>query len=68
MSDSEEHMLLDDRPKQPTARSNSRTEEVSNADLSSLLKKYMNDKISGIEKSFSDTTQSLAKKVRKIEN
>ena len=58
MSDSEELMLLDDRPKQPTARSNSRTEEVSNADLSSLLKKYMNDKISGIEKSFSDTTKS----------
>ena len=58
MSDSEELMLLDDRPEQPTARSNSRTEEVSNADLSSLLKKYMNDKISGIEKSISDTTKS----------
>ena len=61
-------MLLDDRPEQPTARSNSRTEEVSNADLFSLLKTYMNDKISGIEKSFSDTTQSLAKKVRKTEH
>ena len=33
MSDSEELMLLDDKPEQPTARSNSRTEEVSNADL-----------------------------------
>jgi hypothetical protein len=63
MSDSEERMLLDDRPEQPTARSNSRTEEVSNPDLFSLLKTYMNDKISGIEKSFSDTTQILAKKV-----
>jgi hypothetical protein len=68
MSDSEEHMLLDDRPEQQTARSNSRTEEVSNAALFSLLKTYMNDKISGIEKSFSDTTRSLAKKVRKTEN
>ena len=58
MSDSEELMLLVDRPEQPTARSNSRTEEVSNADLFSLLKTYMNVKISGIEKSFSDTTKS----------
>jgi hypothetical protein len=58
MSDSEELMLLEDRPEQPTARSNSRTEEVSNADLFSLLKTYMNVKISGIEKSFSDTTKS----------
>ena len=68
MSDSEERMLLDERNDQPAARSNSRTEEVSNADLFSLLKTYMNDKISGIEKTFSDTTQSLAKKVRKTEN
>ena len=58
MSDSEELMLLDDRPEQPTARSNSRTEEVSNADLFSLLQTYMNVKISGIEKSVSDTTKS----------
>ena len=43
-------------------------EEVANADLFSLLKTYMNDKLKGIEKTFSDTTYSLAKKVRKTEN
>jgi hypothetical protein len=44
------------------------TEEVTNAELFSLLEIYMNDKLKGIEKAFSDTTDSLAKKVRKTEN
>jgi hypothetical protein len=42
--------------------------EVTNAELFSLLEIYMNDKLKGIEKALSDTTDSLAKKVRKTEN
>jgi hypothetical protein len=41
---------------------------VTNADLFSLLKTYMNDKLSGIEKNLNDTTQDLARKVKKSEN
>jgi hypothetical protein len=41
---------------------------VTNADLFSLLKTYMNDKLSGITKNLNDTTQDLAKKVKKSEN
>lgn len=68
MSDAEERMILDDKNEDPTERNSRCTEEVTNADLFSLLKTYMNDKLKGIEKTFSDTTDSLAKKVRKTEN
>ncbi|VDI62608.1 Hypothetical predicted protein [Mytilus galloprovincialis] len=43
-------------------------EEVSNADLLSLMKTYMNNKIAGLEKNLNDSTHSLAKKVKKSEN
>jgi hypothetical protein len=68
MSDAEEYMLLDDKNEDPTERNRRCTEEVIHADLFSLLKTYMNDKLKDIEKTFSDTTDSLAKKVRKTEN
>jgi len=67
MSDTEKRMLLDDKNEDPTERNSRCTEKVTNGDLFSLLKAYMNDKLKGIriEKTFSDTTDSLAKKVRK---
>lgn len=40
MSDSDERMLSDDRPEQPTARSNCRRGEVSNADLFHFWKRH----------------------------
>ncbi|CAC5417612.1 unnamed protein product [Mytilus coruscus] len=43
-------------------------EDVSNADLLSLMKTYMNNKITGLEKNQNDSTHSLAKKVKKSEN
>ena len=43
------------------------SEDVSNADLLSLFKAYMNDKLAGIERNLDDKTQSLAKKVKKVE-
>ena len=42
--------------------------EVSNADLFSLLTTYMNKKLTGIEKNFADTTDTLVKRVKKSEN
>ena len=67
MSDSDERMLEGDSPDVTTKPGNT-TEEVTNADLFSLLKTYMNDKLSGIEKKLNDTTQDLAKKVKESEN
>ena len=55
-------------PEVITKTGNTTTEEVTNADLFSLLKIYMNDKLSGIEKNLNDTTQDLARKVKKSEN
>ena len=68
MSDSDERMLEGDYPEVITKTGNTTTEEVTNADLFSLLKTYMNDKLSVIEKNLNDTTQDLAKKVKKSEN
>jgi membrane peptidoglycan carboxypeptidase len=68
MSDSDERMLEGDSPEVITKTGNTTTEEVTNADLFSLLKTYMNNKLSGIEKNLNDTTQDLAKKVKKSEN
>ncbi|CAG2236120.1 unnamed protein product [Mytilus edulis] len=42
--------------------------EMSNADLFSLFKTYMDTRLSGIETSFTDTTHTLEKKVKKAEN
>jgi len=44
------------------------SDEISNADLLSLMKSYFSNKLSGIERNFSDTTQDLARKVKKTEN
>jgi hypothetical protein len=55
-------------PEVITKTGNTTTEEVTNADLFSLLKTYMNDKLPGIEKKLNDTTQDLARKVKKSEN
>ena len=43
------------------------TEEVTNADLFSLLKTYMNGKLSGIENNLNDRAVNLANKVKKAE-
>jgi transposase len=43
------------------------SDEISNADLLSLMKSYFSNKLSGIERNFSDTTQYLARKVKKTE-
>jgi hypothetical protein len=58
-------MLEGDSPEVIAKTGNTTTEEVTNADLFSLLKTYMNDKLSRIEKNLNDTTQDLAKKVKK---
>ncbi|CAC5415156.1 unnamed protein product [Mytilus coruscus] len=42
-------------------------EDVTNADLFSLFKTYMNGKLAGIERNFDDKFHSLAKKVKKVE-
>jgi hypothetical protein len=65
MFDSDERMLKGDSPEVITKTGNTTTEEVTNA---ALLKTYMNNKLSGIEKNLNDTTQDLAKKVKKSEN
>ena len=43
------------------------TEDVTNADLLSLFKTYMNKKIDGIQRNVDDKTHSLAKMVKKNE-
>ncbi|CAC5382700.1 unnamed protein product [Mytilus coruscus] len=43
-------------------------EDISNADLLSLMLNYFGKKLSGIERNFADTTQDLACKVKKTEN
>ena len=68
MSDSDKRMLEGDSPEVITKTGNTITEEVTNADLFSLLKTYRNNKLSGIEKNLNDTTQYLGKKVKKSEN
>jgi hypothetical protein len=68
MSDSDERIPEGDSPEVTTKTGNTTTEEVTNADLFSLLKTYMNDKLSGFEKNLIDTTQYLARKVKKSKN
>ena len=43
-------------------------EDVTNADLLSLFKTYMNEKIDGIQRNVDDKTHSLAKMVKKNDN
>ena len=73
MSDSE--VELDIREELEVTRDNTvnasvsaNLESVTNADLLSLMKTYMNSKFAGIESNFQETTSSLAKKVNKVEN
>jgi hypothetical protein len=66
MSDSDEIMLEGDSSEVFTKTGNTTTEEVTNAYLFSLLKTYMNDKLSGIEKNLNDTAQDLAKRLRNL--
>ena len=54
--------------KSPSGKKGKSEHEVSNADLFSLLTSYMNNKLSGIEKNLSDTTENLVKRVKKSEN
>lgn len=80
MSDSEQDNLLDLDQNSPVKESSKKVEDsrkdstqperetVTNADLFSLMKTYMNTKFAGIESNFQETTQSLAKKVKKVEN
>ena len=74
MSDNSEHERGDlnrlSKESQGTSDQVTRSdlERVSNADLFSLLTSYMNSKFSGIEDNFSETTKSLSKKVKKVEN
>ena len=56
MSDLDERMLESDSGDVITKTGNTTTKEVKNADLFSLLKTYMNDKLSRIEKNLNDTT------------
>ncbi|VDI19508.1 Hypothetical predicted protein [Mytilus galloprovincialis] len=57
---------------EPTKRNGNseqdRAPEVSNADLFSLMTTYFNNELSGIEKNFSDTTETLVKRAKKAEN
>ena len=57
-------MLEGDSPEVIIKTGNTTTEEVTNADLFSLLKTYMNDKLSGIEKNLNDT--KFCSKVQKV--
>ncbi|CAC5382734.1 unnamed protein product [Mytilus coruscus] len=68
MSDIEPDNLLN--AIQPEVASNAGVpdEEISNADLLSLMQNYFGKKLSGIERNFADTTQDLARKVKKTEN
>jgi hypothetical protein len=53
MSDSDERILEDNFPEVITKTGNTTTEKVTHADLFSLLKTYMNDKLSGDTEFFS---------------
>ena len=63
MSDSD--LLGESTRDEPQPVQNS--EEVTNADLFSLVKTFMNDKFADVERNIDDKTHSLAKKVKKVE-
>ena len=55
-------MLEDDSFNANSKQPSNSTEEVTNADLFSLLKTYMNDKLSGIENNLNDRAVNLSNK------
>ena len=65
MSDRE--LLEDDSFNANSKQPSNSTEEVTNADLFSWLKTYMNDKLSGIENNLNDRAVNLSNKVKKAE-
>ena len=65
MSDRE--LLEDDSFNANSKQPSNSTEEVTNADLFSWLKTYMNDKLSGIENNLNDRVVNLSNKVKKAE-
>ena len=65
MSDRE--LLEEDSFNTNSKQSTKSTEEVTNADLFSLLKTCINDKLSGIENNLSDRAFNLTKKVKHAE-
>ncbi|CAG2246531.1 unnamed protein product [Mytilus edulis] len=68
MSDIEPDNLLNDIQPEVASHAAVPDEEISNADLLSLMQNYFGKKLSGIERNFADTTQDLARKVKKTEN
>ena len=65
MSDRE--LLEDDSCNANSKQPSKSTEKVTNADLFSLLKTYMNDKLSETENNLNDRVVNLANKVKKAE-
>ncbi|VDI53185.1 Hypothetical predicted protein [Mytilus galloprovincialis] len=66
MSDIEPDKLLDMEDVEMPGQAAS--DEITNADLLSLMKTYFTRKLTGIERNFSDTTHDLARKVQKSES
>ncbi|CAG2214016.1 unnamed protein product [Mytilus edulis] len=60
MSDIEPDNLLNDIQPEVASHAAVPDEEISNADLLSLMQNYFGKKLSGIERNFADTTQDLA--------
>ncbi|CAG2235130.1 unnamed protein product [Mytilus edulis] len=66
MSDIEPDKLLDMEDVEMPGQAAS--DEITNADLLSLMKTYFTRKLTGIERNFADTTHDLARKVQKSES
>ncbi|XP_071172359.1 uncharacterized protein [Mytilus edulis] len=66
MSDIEPDKLLDMEDVEMPSQAAS--DEITNADLLSLMKTYFTRKLTGIERNFADTTHDLARKVQKSES
>ena len=67
MSRCRTELLEDDSFNANSKQPSNSTKEVTNADLFSLLKTYMNDKLSGIENNLNDRAVNLSNKVKKAE-
>jgi hypothetical protein len=63
MSDTE--LLEDDSFNANSMQPSKYNEEATNADMFSVLKTYMNDKLSGIENNLNDRAVNLANKLKK---
>ena len=68
MAEKEPEMFSTLEGERDSSQQSRSSDEISNADLLSLMKSYFSNKLSGIERNFSDTTQNLARKVKKSEN